>query len=265
MPEQYAADVRELCDRWSIDVIVPITEESLLTLLQPRWKPPGVCIPFASLDAFRAISDKARMVHAAQSVGIAVPEQQQAPSRTAAAALTESLSYPVVLKPARSVVLNESAQAKLSVRHAATPDEFRVELERLPDAAFPLLVQRRIVGPGVGVFVLLWDGELRACFMHRRLREKPPSGGVSVYCESIPLDAALVRRVVALLQCFEWQGVAMAEMKVDRVSGTPHLMEVNGRFWGSLQLAAGLPRGGALTVVVGGCRSPDRAYASLPG
>ena len=40
-----------------------------------------------------------------------------------------------------------------------------------------------------------------------------------------------------LLKRVGWRGVAMVEFKVDRESGTPYLMEVNGRFWGSLQLA----------------------------
>jgi predicted ATP-grasp superfamily ATP-dependent carboligase len=98
-------------------------------------------------------------------------------------------------------------------------------------------VQERVIGPGIGVFVLLWDGELLAAFAHRRIREKPPSGGVSVLSESIPLDPGLLARSDALLRDFDWQGVAMVEYKIDQKTGIPYLMEVNGRFWGSLQLA----------------------------
>jgi predicted ATP-grasp superfamily ATP-dependent carboligase len=83
----------------------------------------------------------------------------------------------------------------------------------------------------------MWDDAPLAVFAHRRLREKPPAGGVSVYRESIPADPVLVQSSVALLQHFQWRGVAMVEYKVDESSGTPYLMEINGRFWGSLQLA----------------------------
>jgi predicted ATP-grasp superfamily ATP-dependent carboligase len=76
-----------------------------------------------------------------------------------------------------------------------------------------------------------------AVFSHQRLREKPPAGGVSVYSESVEPDPALVERSEALLRHFDWQGVAMVEYKIDRATRTPYLMEVNGRFWGSLQLA----------------------------
>jgi predicted ATP-grasp superfamily ATP-dependent carboligase len=89
----------------------------------------------------------------------------------------------------------------------------------------------------VGIFLLVWRGETRAVFSHRRIREKPPAGGVSVYRESIAADPGLVARSRALLDRFDWQGVAMIEFKVDQATGTPYLMEINGRFWGSLQLA----------------------------
>jgi predicted ATP-grasp superfamily ATP-dependent carboligase len=89
----------------------------------------------------------------------------------------------------------------------------------------------------VGIFLLIWDGEIRARFAHRRLREKPPAGGVSVYSESTAADADLVARSRGLLERLGWQGVAMVEYKVDRATGTPYLMEINGRLWGSLQLA----------------------------
>jgi len=115
----------------------------------------------------------------------------------------------------------------------------------------------------VGVFLLLWNGELRAAFSHRRIREKPPSGGVSVYRESIPLDPELLARSRALLERFEWDGVAMIEYKLDERTGTPYLMEINGRFWGSLQLAvdAGVDFPALLAgVALGGDPAPVTAY-----
>jgi predicted ATP-grasp superfamily ATP-dependent carboligase len=99
------------------------------------------------------------------------------------------------------------------------------------------MLQQRIVGPGIGIFLLVWDGKVRALFAHRRLREKPPAGGVSVYRESVAADPALVERSRQLLASLNWQGVAMVEYKIDAATGTPYLMEINGRFWGSLQLA----------------------------
>jgi len=110
-------------------------------------------------------------------------------------------------------------------------------LANLSPAAFPLLVQERIVGPGIGIFLLRWEGRVLARFAHRRLREKPPSGGVSVYRESITPPADALAYAEALLDALDWRGVAMVEFKRDGETGPPYLMEINGRFWGSLQLA----------------------------
>jgi len=93
------------------------------------------------------------------------------------------------------------------------------------------------VGPGTGVFLLCDRGRLLTAFAHRRLREKPPSGGVSVLSESVPLDRYLRDEAMSLLGPLGWHGVAMVEYKQDSRTGRHMLMEVNGRFWGSLQLA----------------------------
>ena len=136
--------------------------------------------------------------------------------------------------PSVSTTDNGSRSACGTFADAAS---LRPIVDSLDDAAFPLLVQQRIVGPGVGIFLLLWDGAVRATFAHRRLREKPVSGGVSVYSESVSADPALVERSRQLLEQMQWSGVAMVEYKLETKTGTPYLMEVNGRFWGSLQLA----------------------------
>jgi predicted ATP-grasp superfamily ATP-dependent carboligase len=153
------------------------------------------------------------------------------------ARLDGELHFPIVVKPVRSVADTGSTRVKSGAAHARDQTTLNAVLSRIPSEAYPVLLQERVIGAGIGVFVLLWNGELRAAFAHRRIREKPPSGGVSVLSESIALDPDLLARSVALLRDFDWRGVAMVEYKLDERTGTPYLMEVNGRFWGSLQLA----------------------------
>jgi predicted ATP-grasp superfamily ATP-dependent carboligase len=63
------------------------------------------------------------------------------------------------------------------------------------------------------------NGNPVCLIQHRRLREYPPSGGVSVYCESMKESPDLFERSVALLRAFEWEGVAMVEYRYDELSG----------------------------------------------
>lgn len=239
-PAGYVERVKELISAWKIELLLPITEPSLLALLPARDEM-GARLIAPDASSFLSVSDKSRVLRVAKDVGIAVPLQWQIDAREGIeGALAEVSTFPVVIKPARSVggdAESAGGRVRCGVSHAATSGELIARLGALPDAAFPVLVQQRIVGPGVGVFLLVWEGELLASFSHRRLREKPPSGGVSVYSESIPMDPELLTRSRRLLEHFGWSGPAMVEYKVDAASGEPYLMEVNGRFWGSLQLA----------------------------
>ena len=97
-------------------------------------------------------------------------------------------------------------------------------------------------------------GEPLLLFQHRRIREYPISGGVSTCCESMPLDPKLRDWSVALLKAMNWDGVAMVEFRYDEASGRAVLLEVNGRFWGSLPLA-----------VHAGCDFPYEFYRSSVG
>lgn len=236
-PDRYATALGDLVRAHGIHLVLPITDASALALLAHRQVLAPAVVPFPPLEAFRRVANKTVVLAEADRLGIAVPRQRVLAEPPGAAACLDGVQYPVVVKPARSMTEEPGARLRLGVSYASDPSELRSRLEALPAAAYPVLLQQRIVGPGTGVFLLLWEGEVAAEFAHLRLREKPPGGGVSVYCESIPADPALLAASRRLLEVFAWRGVAMVEYKVERCSGIPYLMEVNGRFWGSLQLA----------------------------
>lgn len=236
-PDAFVSRLETLVREWKIDVLLPMTEPALLAVLPVRERFAGTRIPFASYEHFLRICDKAAVAEVASSVGIRVPAQTVLTSRGSATELTGTLSFPIVLKPSRSVVGEGSERVKVSVVHVDRPSALDGALATLPDAVFPVLAQERIIGPGIGIFVLFRQGELRAAFAHCRIREKPPSGGVSVYRESAAMDPHLLERSCELLRRLDWEGVAMVEYKMQEETGVPYIMEINGRFWGSLQLA----------------------------
>jgi predicted ATP-grasp superfamily ATP-dependent carboligase len=237
-PERFVRGVAEVVRDRAIEVVIPVTEAALLAALPHRAQLGDAVVPFPTLEAFREISDKARVLEVAREIGIHVPDQfiLMAPQERSLL-VPKRLEFPLVVKPSRSVAPDGSGSIKLTVHHAADRRALNTALDALPPSAYPLLLQQRVQGPGTGVFLLIWGGELVAAFAHRRIREKPPGGGVSVYRESIALDTDYLEKSRALLDRFDWEGVAMVEFKMDDATGTPYLMEVNGRLWGSLQLA----------------------------
>lgn len=256
-PGAFAAAVSDLVTREHIDVLVPMTDVSAPLLFDLRARHPELTIPFPDRAAYERASDKIGLSELAATMGVPVPRGLLLPARpeqggpdtegggpdggvpaaVALAAFAREVGYPLILKPGRSSVEGEGGVVRLAVRQVTDADKLHAALADYPDEAYPLLVQERVSGPGLGAFMLAADGEVLASFGHRRLREKPPTGGVSVYRESVPLRADVEAYATKLLAALRWTGVAMVEFKEDAATGTPYLMEINGRFWGSLQLA----------------------------
>jgi predicted ATP-grasp superfamily ATP-dependent carboligase len=237
-PRGYAAEVGRLAEREGAVVLLPVTDASVEPLLEHRDAlPAGVALPFPDLSTYRAASDKAHVLELARACGFGVPETRIVPSPAEGDAAAADACFPAVVKPHRSVVTVDGVRRKLPVVPVADVVACRLALAALPAAAFPVLLQRWVAGVGEGFFALRWGGRTVAMFAHRRLREKPPAGGVSVYRESIPLEQPLVGPGLRLLDALGWSGVAMIECKREEGTGRQVVMEVNGRFWGSLQLA----------------------------
>ena len=231
-PRGYAAEVGQLAARHGVRVVLPVTDASVEALLAGREHlPRTAALPFPGRETWRKAADKAAILKYAREAGLAVPDTIVLAH--VSAELPGADFFPAVLKPHRSVI----GGRHFGVQFVDTLEQCRASLPNLAGVAFPVLLQRRVRGPGEGLFVLRWNGRFVAEFAHRRLREKPPEGGVSVYRESIALDAELAAAGRRLLEALDWQGVAMIECKRDESSGRPVLMEVNGRLWGSLQLA----------------------------
>jgi predicted ATP-grasp superfamily ATP-dependent carboligase len=233
----FGAAVARLVQEHRAQVLLPVTEASTLALLERRELFTHVHIPTSDLEHFRCASDKAGVLSLARGLGIDVPSQWIVPKGNVAEPDIPLDAYPVVVKSARSIAESENGRWKTGVTYADSPQQLRRAIAEFGEGAHPLLVQTRVEGPGLGVFLLRWNGEILASFAHRRVREKPPSGGVSVCCESVAPPTELIAQSRALLAALDWTGVAMVEFKEDTRSGRTYLMEVNPRLWGSLQLA----------------------------
>jgi predicted ATP-grasp superfamily ATP-dependent carboligase len=236
--EAFQASLLDEITKGGYRVLFPMTDVTMLLVAQMRKAlAPLVRLPIPSEEQIELAQDKRHVLLLAQQLGIACPDTFLLREGESLANVARRVRYPVVIKPRFSRCLRDGKWVSGNVRYAYDPEalaaQYHESHRQIPDP----LVQEKIEGEGRGVFLLVWNGELKAAFCHRRLREKPPWGGASVYRESIPSDNELLEKSFSLLQELGWQGPAMVEFKVDRRDGQAKLMEVNGRFWGSLQLA----------------------------
>ena len=236
-PDAFITSINALITKHAVDVVYPVTEISLYTLLARRGELTQAKIPLAPFSTIKQLANKAELVALCNRLGVGAPQSVQYLSAAAAIDDVREFAYPLVIKPALSRIQIEGVWVNAAVRHAADA-EAALELLKTEPALqnHPFMIQQCIDGHGAGVFLLYDHGECIAHFTHRRVRERPPSGGVSVLSESVPTDPALLAQSQRILDAVEWHGVAMVEYKVAS-DGTPYIMEVNTRFWGSLQLA----------------------------
>jgi predicted ATP-grasp superfamily ATP-dependent carboligase len=237
--EAFQRFLADFVRRERVDVVVPVTDAttSSVCLSQDNLaRDTAVAAP--TFEAFDRMTDKASTLRAAAGCGIPIPRTLFVDGRGGLGQVIDQVEYPAVVKPVRSRIRTARGWRATAVRYATSEAGLQRLFEESDDlASHPSLIQPRIAGPGVGLFALFDHGRLLTTFAHRRLREKPPSGGVSVLCESVAVEPELREDAVRLLGPLGWHGVAMLEYKRDRHSGRRFLIEVNGRYWGSLQLA----------------------------
>lgn len=234
-PDRFVSDILDASPAESGELILPMTDLTTMILTSDgRLGSRLLSPPFA---AYEEVSDKARLIRRAEQLGLNVPETYVVSDLHSAREAISLVGRPVVIKPARSRYLHKGTVAATSVSILDSPSQAEHVLREAPwFGPIPALVQRYVEGTGAGVFCMFAGGRPIAWFAHRRLREKPPRGGVSVLSESVEPDHKLTTSSARLLASVGWSGVAMVEFKVGSDS-TPYVMEVNGRFWGSLQLA----------------------------
>ena len=236
-PDDFLAAIQRNVAARAVRVILPMTEVSAYLLATNRDQFAPAVVPLPDADKWGQIADKCRLLQLAQQLQVPAPTTLFPANADELAAAAEHIGFPVVLKPCLSKIWSRgrcTATAVHVVRNPSELDTLTAAHGYLRD--FPLAIQAYVPGSGLGVFALYDHGKAVAFFAHRRIREKPPRGGVSVLSESVAVRADLQTYATRLLDHVQWHGVAMVEFR-GTADGIPHLMEINPRFWGSLQLA----------------------------
>jgi len=226
-PDRFIQSIKKLCSNKKYDVLMPIGLEATLLLAKEKQQFDQITtVPVADFDKVALASDKGKAIELAEKVGVPTPRTISASKRDLAE--VEGLHYPLVLKATTGSGLLFYVNNKKELL------EKTQALEETSGCA-PIL-QEYVKGEGYGFFALYNHGEQRATFMHKRLREYPATGGPSSFAESI-YDAKLEEYGLRILDSLTWHGVAMVEFKKSDADNEFKLMEINTKFWGSLDLA----------------------------
>lgn len=216
-------------------VVIPMEIETMLYFAKlGESKEKGLYMTMPQISAIRLAENKAFALKAAMDNGLSCPYTLFSDTFEQFKVNLSKIKESFVVKP----VHGSGSKGILYIKDAL--DAKNMNFRKHWDSYGKLLIQERLPadGKGVGVEVLMnTDHECAAFFSHERLKQYPNSGGPSTWCRSI-YYGELVKESVKLLKALKWVGVAMVEWKEDIQNGGYKFMEINPRFWGSLELSS---------------------------
>jgi predicted ATP-grasp superfamily ATP-dependent carboligase len=234
--DAFAESLLRHLERHEYDVLLPMCDyTTIASSLHREALEARVCVPVPDYETLMVSRDKLETLTIAREIGIEVPETYCIRERSDLEALAGAIDYPCVFKLRRGVAgaglrFPDSSQALMRCY-----DSLPAASDMVLDYASPI-IQEYIPGEVHDVCLLFKDGEPRAALTQRRIRMYPSSGGVGILNETTD-EPELMDRAVRLLRALGWHGPAQVEFKIDSRDGLPKLMEVNGRYWGTLDLA----------------------------
>ena len=139
-------------------------------------------------------------------------------------------NYPVVVKP--------SKRHGIKIAICNTQNDLKEKYSKMTEKYDQCIVQDYVPNGGeYGIYTIFNNNsEPIALSVHKRLRTMHAYGGISTLRKTIK-NEELVKLAFKLLKTINWSGAAMVEFRIDSRDNRPKLMEINPRFWGSLQLS----------------------------
>jgi predicted ATP-grasp superfamily ATP-dependent carboligase len=247
LPQQkdFAEKINLICAEYNIRYIICCGEKDCIILTAAYED--GIlheAVPLtAPIAVQRNVHEKIQTYHKANEIGLDYPKTWQISSLEDLESYITVIEFPVVLKWSDSGFVQELLKKNnldyIKADYIHDADCLRKAMIYYKSIGLFPMIQQYIAGIGIGQMFYMQNGEAKICFQHERIAEWPPEGGVSTICKVIPQNefVDIKEKSIELLQALKWQGAAMVEYRYDPIKKKAWLMEINGRFWGSLPLA----------------------------
>ena len=221
-------------------VLFPATDLDLETMIAARARlEQRYFVPAASHIGYKIFEKNWQYEHA-RRVGVPTPAHVFFAGGTAPD--VAGFRFPMIVKPsARSATAGdwvfrlrllhdrdelEQCLEEIGREHAGR--EFQIA-ENIPGEPDQLYTVGTYSGP---------DGRVMRTYTGRKLSQFPYHHGVASLAESLPLPDTVVAGAVRLLEAMGFVGISQVEYKLDGRDGEYKLLEVNGRSWLWVKLAA---------------------------
>ncbi|EGG93144.1 ATP-grasp enzyme-like protein [gamma proteobacterium IMCC1989] len=232
-PQIFLADILATAKKFNAKFIIPtVTETQILARFHQELTDAGVHVLLVDENKMFNADNKAWVTHHAKKLGVRVPETWFPETINAVAELADTIDYPVIIKALNGK--GGEGQAIVKSKKSLV-DSYKKILGTvsLKDHERPI-IQQFITGVPAGVACLFDNGKLVSHYCFKVLGTLDGVHSVDRISDNIPsaIDAS-----INLLSDMRWHGIAEVDFLYDEISGKSYLLEINPRFWGSVQSA----------------------------
>jgi predicted ATP-grasp superfamily ATP-dependent carboligase len=231
-PEALVEAVNRAVAQEGYEIVFSCDDVGVLGLSRHRKRLAAI-FPHGAHEGLMQGFDKLALMREAQRVGMAVPRTEQ----SAQAAFERPCPRGVVVKPRFTFLDGMEGHVRASI--ASTRQQACEQASQMRARGADPIVQERIVGP-LMAFTAVADRQSRVVARLQQIADLtwPVGVGVSARAHTVPVDESLATLAARLLEGLGWFGIAQLQF-ILRDDGVPHLVDLNGRFYGSLALAVG--------------------------
>lgn len=230
-PESFYKSIVDIIKKYNCDVFFPMDDDTMALSMEHKDELSKLCLlPIPPINSYRITSDKGNAYKHALSVGVNHPKTVFPKDIANLYQLTTDLKFPLVIKPVKS---NGGRGIKI-VHEKEKLEQTYLEVHK----SYPYPIIQEYLGEGdVYDVVLLYNSksELRASFIQKQVRKYPFVTGPSSVQQSI-IFPEMLQMALTYMKGLEWYGIADLEFMVQKETGNIFFVELNAKFWSSLQM-----------------------------
>jgi glutathione synthase/RimK-type ligase-like ATP-grasp enzyme len=219
-------DYEITCAEYSINIIIPIGFLESLSLASLMENPLlGSILPISNHEKILQASNKVKITKFVKKLSIPTPEIYDINK------IDNFLQGQYILKPSKEGLIKKY----FHVNDFASFNTAKKFFSTIKYSINDLIFQEFIEGVGIGYFAICEKGLPLVEYAHERIREWPSKGGYSTACK-IHEDSELFFMSRKIIKSLNWRGPIMIEYRKSSANGKYYFIELNPKFWGSLEL-----------------------------
>jgi predicted ATP-grasp superfamily ATP-dependent carboligase len=209
-------------------IIMPIGEDLIIELAKNLNKY-QFTPAFPEYPVLEMAFNKKKLIDRAMELNVPSPETIYIEDDDAFEKKSKQMKFPIVIKPIRS-------RGGSGITFIESSDRFKEIYDDSLKKFGPLILQEKIpYAERYSVAILMnKDQEMKRCCVLQARRFHPIFNGPASFVETVN-KPRLLELGEMLLQSIGYSGIAEVEFVIDSRNSEPKLMEINPRFWGSLQ------------------------------